>query len=248
MGPLALLVACASQPSAGSYGVRQPLDAALRQAVFLLPDASPGVVVLGEDHSSPLGGLLAREVLRIRRPDCFFIEWPETTQVSLDAFQDDLRLLPCLPLKHGDCATLTVAHLGALMTARSLGISVFAVDAVPDEILSSIEGGEGRHGAVSRDLLVRIITDRNAIMANNVDWFQGAGLCTTSLMLVGAGHVRRDRFGRGPTLVEHLGILGTPAVGVLIWGESHLNQVNNDVWVDVLPPRKDVRFWTLRVD
>lgn len=186
--------------------VRELADRILAQA------PARGVIVLGEDHRSPLPDAIGAALIRRGAVDCLLLELHEDLQPALDQFVAGGKwtrtVKPALRMAFGVEPLAEGQDRQAVRTARKEQLGMYAVDAFPRRLMQQVRIQKAYGSAMSPQLRRQVIDDRDAAMAASIGRLYRSGTCGRAVYTVGWNHL--------PGLVRRLVEDDVPAWGTVV--------------------------------
>jgi hypothetical protein len=170
------------------------------------------VVLLGEDHRSPLPDAIGAEMLRKDAFDCVALELHQDLQVAVDQYASGRSwtrtVWPAVRQVFGTAPLALGQDQQMARTARARGIELVAVDRFPRRLMREIRHQRRTGQPVSGELTQATVHDRDEAMGEALADLVASGRCERVLFTVGWNHV--------PGLTEHLGSAGVPVHATII--------------------------------
>ncbi len=162
------------------------------------------VVLLGEDHRSPLPDRIGAAMLEPGRFDCVALELHEDLQPSIDQFAAGASwtrsVWPAVRRVFGTQPLALGLDRKLVRTARKQGAYLVAVDRFPREMMHTMRMQRAWGMPMSAELRSAMVDERDEAMADALRELVESGRCERVLYSVGWNHL--------PGLPDHLAAAG----------------------------------------
>ncbi len=221
-------------PEPGDRVVGPSADVVENLARGMLVDAGEAqVVLLGEDHRSPLPDAIGAAMLREEAFDCVGLELHQDLQPAIDAYLDGKAwhrtVWPAVRQVFGTSPLALGQDQQVVRTARRQGLQLVAVDRFPRNLMREMRHQRRVGEPVDAELRRRLVDDRDVEMAAALVELVDGGRCERVLFSVGWNHVpglteRLEEAGISvhATVVDHDDVPPLPDPIVLQWEDGRI--------------------------
>lgn len=223
-----------SPPEPGDRVVGPSADVVHDMARGLLIEAADArVVLLGEDHRSPLPDAIGAAMLREEAFDCVGLELHQDLQPAIDAYAAGKAwhrtVWPAVRQVFGTSPLALGQDQQVVRTARRQGVQLVAVDRFPRNLMREMRHQRRTGEPVDAALRRRMVDDRDVEMASELVELVADGRCERVLFSVGWNHLpglteRLEGAGISvyATVVDHDDVPPLPDPIVLSWEDGRI--------------------------
>jgi hypothetical protein len=201
----------ASMPS---HAISGPTENVVATVADRIARESPrtGVILLGEDHHSPVPDAIGAALVDAMPFDCLLLELHQDLQPAVDQYAAGASwartVKPAIRMFFGVEPLALGQDRRTLRASRKRHLGLHAVDKYPRELLNTLRWQAFYGLGVAPALRQQVIDDRDEAMVDRIEALHRSGTCRLSLYSVGWNHL--------PGMLRRLSERDVPAWGTII--------------------------------
>ena len=171
-----------------------------------------GVILIGEDHHSPVPDAIGAAMIDKEPFDCLLLELHEDLQPAVDQYASGASwartVQPAIRMFFGVEPLALGQDRSMVRGARKRNLGLYAVDSYPRTLLNKLRWQAIYGQGVEPGIREKVIDDRDKAMVDRIEALYRQGTCGRSVFTVGWNHL--------PGMLRRLAERDVPAYGTIV--------------------------------